>query len=71
MTVKDFLLIELAKASADYKKAREAVDGSLLSSGLYEPSRRLDKYRTWLDTLPSAVLSAVMQNRKDDVNNDE
>lgn len=63
MTVRDFLLTEYAKASADYQKALKAVDGSLYSSCLYEPSRRLDRLRTWLDTLPVEIMNAEL--RKD------
>ena len=69
MTVRDYLLMEFAKASADYKKARERCGGSLYSSCLYEPSRRLDRLRTWIDTLPSEIMSAEIK-RKEDENND-
>lgn len=70
MTVKDYLLTEYAKASADYKRIREAGGGSLLSSGLYEPSLRLDRLRVWLDTLPAEIMSAKIE-RKDGEHNDD
>lgn len=70
MTVREYLLTEYAKASAEYKRIREAGGGSLLSSGLYEPSLRLDKIRTWLDTLPAEIMSAEI-DRKDGDNNDD
>ena len=65
MTVKEFLLTEYAKASADYKRIREAGGGSLLSSGLYEPSLRLDKIRTWIDTLPAEIMNAEIKKGGD------
>lgn len=70
MTVRDYLLTEYAKAFADYKKALKAVDGSLISSVLYEPSRRLDRLRVWIDTLPAEIMSAEI-NRKDSDDNDD
>lgn len=69
MTVRDYLLTEYANASADYKKARDAVDGSMFSSALFEPSQRLDRIRTLLDILPLEIMSAKMQedNHNDDI----
>ena len=61
MTVRDYLLTEYAKASADYKQARDAVDGSMFSNALFEPSRRLDRLRTLLDILPPEIMNAKIQ----------
>lgn len=68
MTVKEYLLTLYAQASADYNRARDAADGSLYSSALYEPSARLTKIRNWLDTLPSEVLNAKIRKKG---NNDD
>lgn len=69
MTVRDWLLSELAKATADYKKARAAVD-SYYSSALFEPSARLDRLRTWIDTLPSEIMTAVIKEKNEGEYND-
>ena len=68
MTVQDWLLSELAKATAEYKKAQTAVD-SYYSSALFEPSARLDRLRTWIDTLPPEIMTAKIKKKAND-NND-